>query len=186
MPRTSHRNRESRRLIYGPYAAPRCHVGDILACEARGRDVKVRRLTDARIPWPDRYKTGVPSLILCGDLIAAVRTESATAVAHHWGVSTQTVWIWRTALTVEKWTPGTMRLVRYYIKQGQKASRSAESRAKHSATTRGRPALPQFRAASLKAAQRPKSEAWKRQMSARMKKEWAPGGTRRVQIAKRK
>ena len=148
--------------------------------------MKVGRMTDAPIPWPRAYIKGPASLILCGDLIHAVRTESANAIAHHWGVGMTTVGSWRRALGVEKWTPGTKRLIGYYIKQGQKLALSAESRAKHSATTRGRPPLPHFRAAALKAAQRPKSEVWKRKLSARMKKEWAPGGIRRAQVTKRK
>jgi hypothetical protein len=143
-------------------------------------------MTDAPIPWPRAYRKGRVSLILCGDLIRAVRTESETAIAHHWGVGITTVLTWRRALGVKKWTPGTKRLISYYIQQGQKASQSDESRRKMSAAKRGRPLTPQCRAAGVKASQRPKSEAWKRKMSAVMKKQWAAGSIRQAQIAKRK
>lgn len=178
-------DRESYKLIGGPYPMPRCRVGGTLTCEFRGRDVKVKSITNAPISWPSVYPNRV-SPILCGSLLSAVRLESRNAVAHHWGVSPGIVNKWRRAIGVGKWTPGTRRLIVYYIKKGQRKSRSSESRAKMSAAKRGRPPLPQFRAGALRAACRPKSEAWKRKLSARLRKEWAPGGIRRVQVAKRK
>lgn len=165
----SMRDRESFKLIGGPYAMPRCSVGGVLTCEARGRDVTVGGIHDARISWPYMKGRSRTPLILCGDLIRAVQMESAIAVAHNWGISRSTVCIWRRELGVPKWNPGTTRLSKVHM----------------SAAKRGRPALPQFRAAALRAARRPKSEAWKRQLSARLRKEWAPGGVRRLQVEKR-
>jgi hypothetical protein len=46
------------RLIRGPYAAPRCRMGDVLTCEARNSDVVVGCLSDAPIPWPFARKGG--------------------------------------------------------------------------------------------------------------------------------
>src|SRR5262249_56605199 len=40
------------------------------------------------------------SLVLYGGLAQAVKRESAEAEAHHWGVTAQTVTIWRKALDV--------------------------------------------------------------------------------------
>lgn len=180
------RERISFELIGGPYAMPRCRVGGILTCEVRGRDVRVGGVHDAPISWPTIYRGGPPSLIVCGDLIRALKTESAIAVAHHWGVALSTVCHWRQALGVPRWTPGTTRLIMYYFKKGQKKSLSATARAKHSATRRGRPLSPEFRAAALRAAKRPKSAAWKRKMSAILRKHWAAGGIRTLRVEQRR
>ena len=75
------------KLLYGPYVAPKCRLGDKLPCEYRGREVTVKGMTDAPIQWPCARRNGNASPILCGDLIRAVRTESEIAVAYHWGVS---------------------------------------------------------------------------------------------------
>jgi hypothetical protein len=53
---------------------------------------------------PSRFgpvKWGSRSLILCGDIVKAVRHESRAAVAYHWGVAPETVKKWRRALDVE-------------------------------------------------------------------------------------
>lgn len=68
----------------------------VLRCSIRGK-ARVHAITDTPIMWPATWRNHIdrrPSLILCGDLIRAVRKESATAVAHHWGVSMLTVWKW--------------------------------------------------------------------------------------------
>ena len=77
-------------LAHGPYRPPRSAAGDRLFCEIRGT-VIVGGYTDAPIPWPRMKKGGNPCLILCGDLVRAVRAESNAAVSHHFGVSTHTV-----------------------------------------------------------------------------------------------
>lgn len=58
----------------------------MLYCQRRRRLVKVDGLTDAPVIWPVTQKAGPRSLILCGDLVRAVQTESVPAVAAHWGV----------------------------------------------------------------------------------------------------
>lgn len=95
-------------LIGGPYAAPRCRVGGRLTCEIRG-DVAVAGLTDAPIQWPYHHGTASRrSLVVCGDLATAVRTEAGQAVARLWGVDRKTVQTWRRALGVGRMTPGTL------------------------------------------------------------------------------
>jgi hypothetical protein len=175
---------ESVRLLFGPYHAPKCRVGSQLDCEARGRSVVVGGISDGLIQWPYAKKRGPRSLILCGDLIEAVALESETAVAHHWGVATITVRHWRRALGVPAETVGSVRLKRHYRAIGREVSRSAESRAKMSAAHAHRPPCPQFREAALEAAKRPKSEAWKKALSERLKREWATG-VRRYRVGKR-
>src|SRR2546426_8273308 len=46
--------------------------------------LKVGGYSDGPIPWPIRYRTN--SIILCGDLVLAVKQEAAEAVSFHWGV----------------------------------------------------------------------------------------------------
>src|SRR5688572_30218142 len=93
------------RLFFGPYAPPRAGKGNLLFCEVRGT-VKVGSWSQGRIPWP-RWRSG---LILCGDLVRAVKQEASETVAFHWGVSIGTVSRWRKCLNVEEMNPGTLRL----------------------------------------------------------------------------
>jgi hypothetical protein len=100
------------KLLFGPYRMPHCKIGRWLKCRRRGK-VKVVAISDAPISWPMTRNSrgcGVLSLILCGDLIRAVQYESGVAIAHHWRVSKETVWVWRKALGVGQNTAGTMRL----------------------------------------------------------------------------
>jgi hypothetical protein len=70
------------RLRYGPYAPPKCRIGGWLTCRLRSR-VRVVAISDARIQWPmtRHVNGGNATLILCGDLVKAVRRESTTARA---------------------------------------------------------------------------------------------------------
>ena len=97
------------KLIFGPYRPPRCRIGGHLRCAIRGV-VIVRGMSDTPIQWPITHRHAIdkrPSLILCGDMVKAIRQESASAVAHHFGVTAQTVTKWRKALGVDRQTPGT-------------------------------------------------------------------------------
>jgi hypothetical protein len=91
-------------LLEGPYEPPRTRRGKFIACELRGK-VKVGEFSDGPISWP--MKWGTRSIILCGELIKAVKLESATAIMRNWGVSNHTVQKWRRALEVETYNPGT-------------------------------------------------------------------------------
>jgi hypothetical protein len=171
-------------LLRGPYPAPKCRVGRKLFCLYRRREVVVSGLTDAPISWPFTKKTGPTSLILCGELVRAVRTESESGVAAHWGVSIATVYKWRKALAVPCFTEGTRQLYQDTIPDrvnletlaaARKLSATPAARAKMSATRKGRPAHPHLKKAALEAARRPKSESFKKLMSERMKNEWAEG-----------
>ena len=169
------------KLHYGPYAPPKCRVGDKLPCEYRGREMVVGGMTDARIQWPYRKGIGRPSCIVCGDLIRAVQVESAIAVAHHWGVSTATVKHWRRALDVSRTTEGTRKLALAYTPEkltddarakAWAASGTPEVRDKIRARKIGRPLHPNVVAAQRKAVRRPKSAEWKRALSGRMRELW--------------
>lgn len=105
------------KLLFGPYRMPRCRIGGFLICRRLGR-VKVIGISAAPIAWPVARRQGaggMPSLIMCGSLVRAVEQESETAVAHHWGVSIQTVWAWRKSLGVGPHTIGTRLLHRAWM-----------------------------------------------------------------------
>jgi len=96
-------------LLAGPYKPPACEVGSSLICKRFGRQA-VGGFTAAPIPWPYAARQGGnPPLILCGDLVRAVSTESAAAVAWYWGVSRSVVHDWRRVLGVGRFTAGTRR-----------------------------------------------------------------------------
>src|SRR5271165_3958276 len=98
-------DRERFRLLHGPYRAPRCGFGQKLFCELRGW-VVVRGISAGRIAWPRTKVKRAWAFILCGDLVRAVRRESAIAVCHWWGVTPQTVTVWRKALDVPQVNAG--------------------------------------------------------------------------------
>mgnify|MGYP001563809477 CR=1 FL=1 len=153
-------------LLAGPYIPP---DGAVLYDEIDG-DVEVGGWSNGPISWPRRKKTGRHSLILCGDLVRAVRTESAEAIIWWFGVSAVTVAKWRSALGVDrKNNPGTLRLNKLYAPQKLTPERAAKGReaaahpdiiAKRAASKRGKPAHPNTKAALLEAARRPKPEEW--------------------------
>ena len=97
-----------------PYHCPRCRVGRTwLHCVIRGR-VKVVGLADGPIIWPICRSGKGRARILTGDLVKAVRMESLVAVARLWGVSGQTVSVWRKVLNVPRFTRGTFKLYQEY------------------------------------------------------------------------
>jgi hypothetical protein len=170
------------KLLYGPYVAPKCGLGDKLPCEYKGREVTVKGMTDAPIQWPCARRNRNASPILCGDLIRAVRTESVMAVAQHWGVGRSVVWRWRRALDVGPMTNGSRRLrIEYAVEtltpevraKAREAMHSEKVRAKLSALRKGRKQHPNTIAACRELGKRPKSDEWKRGMSERSRKMWA-------------
>lgn len=153
-------------LIAGPYHPPACRVGDWLDDEIDGR-LEVGGWTDASISWPRRKKSGRASLILTAELARAVRTESSEAICRWWGVSVTKVWQWRKALGVGRVTAGTRILLQERTGVPQEAAAKGRQRAREDGarkrmaeTKRGKPALPQTRAALLAAAKAPKPPGW--------------------------
>ena len=102
-------------LLYGPYQPPEIPPDHTLFCEMRGY-LPVGRWSDASIPWPKRWRAN--SLILCGDLVRAVRQESVDAVSYHWGVCRGVVQTWRKALGVPENTPGTSHYRKWSMAHG--------------------------------------------------------------------
>ncbi len=123
------------RLLHGPYEPPPLRRGQRTTCLYRDALVVVTGWSEGRIPWP-RCRAighrGGSGLLVCEELARAIRTESAASVEHWWGVSGNTVTLWRKTLGVEGWTGtrGTRRLVRAASLKG-------------AARTRGKPLCPE-------------------------------------------
>lgn len=161
-------------LLGGPYVAPQCRAGDWLDDEIDGA-LQVGGWTTGKISWPRRKKTGRASLILCGDLVRAVRVESVEAICYWWGVGPTKVWQWRQALGVGRVTAGTRMLLQE--RTGVPAEAAARGRAqaalpgaldKMAAAKRGKPAHPATAAALRLAAQSPKPPGWGKRANAWM------------------
>jgi len=100
-------DRERFKLRFGPYEPPRTAPGEVIKCLRFG-EVRVGKISHGQMPWPVLEKS--TSLILCGDLVRAIRQEAAQAVAFHWGVTSSTVRKWRRLLGVGRFTEGTRAL----------------------------------------------------------------------------
>ncbi|MBN9242418.1 MAG: hypothetical protein J0I98_06460 [Mesorhizobium sp.] len=165
--RTAYANRP--RLLAGPYVAPTVQCGDVLADEIDG-DVEVGSYSAGRIAWPCRRKPGRRSLILTGDLVLAVRTESSEAIQYWFGVGAVTAWKWRSALGVDRQNnAGTQKLYRDLkpakltpdrAAKGRIAAASPAAIERMAAAKRGVPAHPRTRAALIEAAKAPKPDGW--------------------------
>jgi hypothetical protein len=169
------------KLLYGPYRAPRCTVGQKLTCEYRKREVWVKGISDAPIPWPVARRGIRHFPIVCGDLVRALRTESEMAVAYHWGVHDATVSKWRQAFGIAPMTNGSRRLriewaadifTAEFRAKGREAMQRPDVRAKLSASRKERRPHPNTIEACRRLGKRPKSDAWKRALSERSKRMW--------------
>jgi hypothetical protein len=170
------------KLLFGPYRMPKCRVGKMIACRVRG-PVRVEGITAAPMQWPFTFRSRVcrlPSVIVCGDLVRALRRESVAAIAYWWGVSTCTVWRWRAEIGVEQFTEGTRDLYRRWmpdkldeeaIRKQRDSNRSPEANAKRGAALRGRPRPEHVKQALLKANKGRKVSAKTRR---RMSEAWRP------------
>ena len=154
------------RLIDGPYYPPRTARGRFLVCQLRGT-VKVGGYSDAPIPWPKIWRRR--SLVICGDLLRALRTESVYAVSYHWGLSRASVSYYRQQLSIPRLNPGTHRLIREFVIP---ASRTDEARAKLSAAKEGKPSTESARDRQRlrRIQRRPKPEELRRRMSERLRR----------------
>jgi hypothetical protein len=98
-------------------------VRDRAFCLCRDCDVVITSWTDARISWPRCRALDSPSpgsgLLVEGELVRAIRSESAVAIKYWWGVSTHTVWQWRKAFGVGAREPeGSRRLYQMVAEAG--------------------------------------------------------------------
>ncbi len=150
------------KFIAGPYEPPLVPIGRWLKCEVRGL-LRVGGYTNALIPWPTA-EGHARQLILCGDLVKALRTESGRAVCFHFGISHSTMSLYRKLLGVERLNPGSLRLFWRTVD----LARSPRARAKMSLQREGRKDLmcPADRERLWRIQKRPKSKTWRRKMEA--------------------
>jgi hypothetical protein len=175
------KHRDRFKLLHGPYLPPKVRRGRKLFCEIRGT-VTVGGYSNGPIPWPRMKKGGNPCLVLCGDLVRAVRVESNQAVAHHWGLSTHTVSNWHMALGVPEANEGTRRLGRDWalgrtdgrLERARERSLSPASVEKRAAQRRGRPPHPNMLAAARRAQRH--TPAWRAKVRAYWLKRGHPPG----------
>jgi len=112
--------------LIGSYTPPVVKVGDRVTCLFRDCDCKVTSISSAPIPWPRVQPIehlGGSGLWVCAELVEAIRTESAVALKHHFGVSTGVVWRWRKEFGVggRATTKGSKRAIRAAAQLGAKA-----------------------------------------------------------------
>lgn len=117
-------------LLGAPYRPPRLHVGDRTSCLYRDCDVLITSWTDAPISWPKcrrLHRKGRPALLVNEELLRAIRTESALALGHWWGVGSLVVWQWRKAFGIERdGTPGSRQLILAAAEKGTEAVKVKE------------------------------------------------------------
>jgi hypothetical protein len=117
--------------LIGKYAPPAVRVGDRVTCLFRDALCVVTSVSDAPIPWP-RVRAlehrGGSGLWACGELLRAIRTESAVALKVWFGASTTTVWAWRKAFGVggRATTRGSRKAIRAAAIRGAAAVRAKE------------------------------------------------------------
>ena len=100
--------------LIGRYRPPGVIRGDRVDCLYRKARCVVTSWSSAPIPWPRVHglgRHGGTGLLVNDELARAIRTESAAALGHWFGVSAHAVWKWRRAFGVSgtATTPGSKR-----------------------------------------------------------------------------
>lgn len=160
------------RFVDGPYLPPIVGIGGWLKCELRG-ELQVGGYSNALIPWPIAVGKA-KQLIICGDFIRALKTESREAVVFHFGFSRALISELRRKLGIERYTAGSYRLFRRNID----LARTDEARAKISRALEGQEdhMTPEAREQLREIQKRPKTQAWRERMARFWKKRVATIG----------
>jgi hypothetical protein len=118
-------------VLLGTYAPPDVRRGQVVECAYLGRPCRVTNWTTAPLPWP-RCKSvagGSPGLWVNADLLRAIRTESASALQHWFGVSQNTVCRWRKKFGIGRGdSPGSRSLFKAASALGLKARKRRRSK----------------------------------------------------------
>jgi transposase-like protein len=117
--------------LIGTYTPPAVRVGERVICMLRDCECKVTSLSSAPLPWPrvqPLEHLGGSGLWVCDELVRAIKTESAAALGHHFGVSAGVVWRWRKAFGVggRATTTGSKRAIRAAAQLGAEAIKAKE------------------------------------------------------------
>lgn len=143
-------------VLLGTYTPPPVKRGDVVRCLYRRADCRVTTWTAAPIPWPRCNQIGIrggSGLLVTDALVRAIKTESAAALKHWFGVSTKTAWNWR-----KRFVPGEA----HVRTEGDRLMHQAASEA-GAAAVRGVPLAADVRArmaAAAKAAGRRPPDRW--------------------------
>jgi hypothetical protein len=110
-------------LLFGPYQPPDLEPGDRTWCLLRDCQVVVTRWSDGKISWPLCHgleaNSGASGFLVDGEFARAIRSESAAAVGHWWGVGNAAVTRWRKRLGVGRMdAEGSRRLILCAIQSG--------------------------------------------------------------------
>jgi hypothetical protein len=131
--------------LIGTYPTPAVRLGRGVWCEYRGKWCRVTSFTEGLIPWPrcqPEKQRGGSGLWVNEELVRAIRTESAAALAHWFGMALTVAVRWRewAGVTGRTTTPGTRRSVKAAADAGADVTRgvglSDEQCDQRSATSR--------------------------------------------------
>jgi hypothetical protein len=109
--------------LIGTYDPPPVRIGERVTCLFRDTECVVTAFSAAPIQWP-RVRAvehrGGSGLWVNETLVKAIRTESAAALQHHFGVTGGVVWRWRKAFGVggHATTKGSRRAIRTAAQAG--------------------------------------------------------------------
>jgi hypothetical protein len=114
--------------LLGTYTPPAVRKGDRVYCRYRRAWCRVTSWTDAPVPWPRGLPPeagGWPTVVVTRELERAIRTESASALAHHFGAHVALAWRWRKWLrTGRAGTPGSRLAIGAASRMGAAARRA--------------------------------------------------------------
>jgi hypothetical protein len=117
-------------VLRSTYNPPAVRIGQRVFCRVRHKWCRVTSFTDAPISWPRGQpvkQRGGGGLIVDATLERAIRTESAEALEHFFGVTGGVVWRWRKAFGIPRaGTPGSAARVAESSAKGAAAMKSKE------------------------------------------------------------
>ena len=117
--------------LIGTYRPPAIRKGNRVTCLYRDCECIVTSFHDGRIVWPRvraLERRGGSGLLVNDEMVKAIRTESAAAMAYWFGVSNKTVCFWRRAFEVKGkfGTPGSEKAHLKASRKGAKAVKGKE------------------------------------------------------------